>query len=133
MTYYYHPDVAFSELKGLTIASIEGAEKGSDEIKIRTTDGREFAMYHSQDCCESVSVEDVVGDVKDLIGYTILEAEEVVNPDDAPKNDYYESYTWTFYKIGTIKGRVTIRWFGGSNGYYGESVSFVELTKSTRV
>jgi hypothetical protein len=87
-------------------------------------------MYHYQDCCESVYVESVVGDLSDLIGSPILQAEEVVqmSGDDASlegRGD--ESFTWTFYKLATIKGSVTIRWYGGSNGYYSESVTFKQL------
>lgn len=69
---------------------------------------------------------DVVGDLEDLIGNPILLAEEVVGGDTPEDTDRKpsESYTWTFYKLSTIKGSVTIRWLGESNGYYSESVDF---------
>jgi hypothetical protein len=72
---------------------------------------------------------DIVGDLEDLIGYPILLAEEVtndsdVNPPGVEIPEYQDSFTWTFYKLATIKGSVTISWYGQSNGYYNESVSF---------
>lgn len=87
-------------------------------------------MYHDQDCCESVYVEDIIGDLQDLVGSPILMAEEVSNIDEEklPKREA-ESYTWTFYKFATLKGYVTIRWYGESNGYYSESVGFYRIGK----
>lgn len=73
---------------------------------------------------------DIVGNISDLIGYPLLMAEEVcsepnVNPPDAKiPEEYQDSFTWTFYKLATVKGYVTISWYGSSNGYYNESVSF---------
>lgn len=121
----------FSVLLGKTLARIEGAERGSDRIVISTTTGERFVMWHRQDCCESVEVEDVCGDVADLIGSPILSAEEVTHENEDPpgvtvEDMYRESFTWTFYKLATIKGSVTIRWLGESNGYYSESVDFEE-------
>lgn len=102
---------------------------GSDEIRFFMEDGDEYLMYHEQDCCENVRVEDVIGDLKDLEGSPILVAEEVSGetPEDFEVNEWRESYTWTFYKFSTIKGSVTLRWLGESNGYYSERVDFVKI------
>jgi hypothetical protein len=128
MRNYYTPESPFSVLKGLTLAEVRGAKKGSGQIEFITNDGRTFEMCHDQDCCESVGVVDVVGDIAALVGYNLTEVEAVENPQDAPDLGDRESYTWTFYKLGTVKGRVTLRWLGESNGYYGESVQFYETT-----
>lgn len=71
-------------------------------------------------------MESIVGDLSDLVGSPILQAEEVEHRDETPEGatppEYPGSYTWTFYKLATIKGGVTIRWLGESNGYYSERV-----------
>jgi len=88
-----------------------------------------FQLFHKQDCCESVLVEDIVGELSDLEGSVILSAEEVtsdVHPDGVVKREV-DSFTWTFYKFSTFKGSVTIRFFGQSNGYYSESVDCWQL------
>ncbi len=121
----------FSELIGKTIARIDG-KKGDDVLLIACTDGTRYKQYHSQDCCETVQIEDIVGDLDDIVGSPVLSAEEVTfaqdeTPDNVPPPEYPdESFTWTFYKLATIKGSVTIRWYGSSNGYYSESVDFVK-------
>jgi hypothetical protein len=128
--------MGIERLKGLTLTEINGAQVGSEQITFTVEGGKSFWMYHSQDCCESVNVEDIAGDIADLIGSPILEAEEVTNSDepeggwDAHGGYRPESFTWTFYKLGTIKGHVTLRWLGSSNGYYSESVYFCETGKS---
>lgn len=117
-------DAKFEELKGKTITKIEGMKKGSIYIEFFCSDGTKYVMDHNQDCCESVYVEDVCGDVEDLLNSPILLAEEVKNADEPALDKYDESWTWTFYKIATIKGTVTLRWYGASNGYYSEEVDF---------
>lgn len=136
MNYWDFEHVDFVELLGKTLISIEGAQEGSDEVRLVTSTGDTYVMYHEQDCCEGVSIEDVVGDISDLIDNPILKAEEVVSgerPADIPAPEYAaESETWTFYKLATIKGYVDIRWYGSSNGHYSEGVSLKLIPKNQR-
>lgn len=118
--------VKFEELLGKTIVSIEGMERDSKQINFTCSDGSRYKMYHEQDCCESVYVEDVAGDVKDILDSPITMAEESSNHEFV--GEYADSITWTFYKLATVKGYVTIRWLGSSNGYYSESVDFSKLS-----
>jgi len=114
--------VKFEDLVGKTLINIEG-EAGYDEMKFYCDDGSIYRMTHYQNCCESVMVEDICGELADLLGTPILQAEESTS-DENPKDQYDESFIWTFYKISTVKGYVTIRWYGESNGYYSEEVDF---------
>jgi hypothetical protein len=116
-------EVEFSSLIGKTLVRADATEAC---IEFEDTDGDIYRMDHEQDCCESVSIESIVGDLADLIGAPILKAEEASNSDQGPD----DSYTWTFYKIATIKGYVDIRWYGTSNGYYSESVDFYHVNGS---
>ena len=115
-----------SELIGVTLTEIKNTQ---DRIEF-ISDCDKWAMYHIQDCCEAVYVADIIGDLQDLVGSPIVRAEENTSNQDPKdfkrgKGDYYpESMTWTFYRIGTEKGTVVIRWCGESNGYYSESVEF---------
>lgn len=85
-------------------------------------DGSAMRMYHSQNCCESVTIDDICGDLEDLIGTPILIVELRTNFNDNPKDEYDDSFTWSFYTFRTLKGTVDIRWYGTSNGYYSEDV-----------
>jgi hypothetical protein len=151
----FNDRVAFDGLKGKVITRID-YQQGRDPILFFTTTTGNYKMYHDQDCCENVYLEDVVGNLDDLLNTEILLAEEVVSgkPDKVARKDRataykkevadaqllgrrpfyknfkefcnyrYESETWTFYKLATIKGSVTLRWYGSSSGNYSESVSF---------
>ena len=115
----------FSELIGRTFDTVTG-KVDDEEMVFRSAGGRAFRFYHPRDCCEYVRIEDICGDVADLTGSPIVEAEEVSN-EDAPVMENSESYTWTFYRFATAKGAVWVRWLGESNGYYGEGVEFEEV------
>lgn len=109
------------------------------QIDFVRADGSGFRMVHHQECCESVYIESIVGDLKDLEGEPILVAEESNNepPEQAVANALLDverkspddSHTWTFYKFATRKGYVDIRWYGSSNGYYSESVDIETIVR----
>jgi hypothetical protein len=116
--------VKFEELLGKILTKIE-VSPDKDEMFFYTNEGNTYRMFHYQDCCECVEIDDIVGDLNDLIGYPLEMAEESTNSEN-PKSDWEESFTWTFYKLATVKGYVNIKWYGSSNGYYSESVE-IEL------
>jgi len=114
--------VPFEILKGKILQSINKIINfdGNDELHFKISDDEIYKMYHRQDCCENVNIEDICGDLDDLIGSEILIAREDTESDESEDGD--STWTWTFYNLSTIKSSVTIRWYGSSNGYYSESV-----------
>ena len=124
----------FSDLLGKTLVKItvDNLETWMDNelgtvLKFETIDGDVYEMYHYQSCCESVWLEDTAGDLDDLLHQPILQAEKVT--EDLPSSYGIKGYT--FYKLATIKGSVTLRWCGESNGYYSIDVSFSKLERTT--
>lgn len=114
-----------ADLVGQTVVKVNQTGGYEDQLEFILEDGRAFIWYHSQSCCEGVSIEDITGSLDDLIGSPILVAEERTQN----KEDSYGAEMWTFYEFATNKGSVTIRWFGESNGYYSVDVDFCVLTK----
>ncbi len=87
--------------------------------RTRLTKARwECRMIHHQECSEDVWLEDVTGDLDDLIGSEIVQASEDVSVGDTDMG----TQTATFYTFRTHKGTVQFRWLGESNGYYSEDV-----------
>ena len=115
-----------SELLGEVISTVEGAETGWETI-ITTESGKAIKIYHEQDCCEHVSIEDsevddIVGGYCHFAGFVDGKTPANESADDC----YYDSsQTWSFLKIETSKGSIWQRWLGESNGYYSESVDIL--------
>jgi hypothetical protein len=109
-----NPDIDFED------RDLWGSPSDSTDTLVFFLKGKpRYAFYHAQSCCESVSIEDICGDLADLVGVPMLLA-EVATSERKPID--YGTNTWTFYKFATVKGHVTVRWYGHSNGYYGEEV-----------
>ena len=126
-------EASVGDLIGKTLMSVtQGHGSDGNTITFVTDAGAKYVMYHESDCCESVDIEDICGDLADLVGSPITLAEESSNSEDTPRglegvtNYTPDSYTWTYYTFATIKGYVDIRWYGESNGYYSERVDFVQ-------
>ena len=117
-----------SELFGKTLTRVErGMHGGEDALIMEDTTGTVYTLAHSRDCCENVNIDDITGDLSDLVGAPLVMAEEATQSGAEaglafPGGYPSESSTWTFYKFATVKGYVTVRFFGESNGYYSEGV-----------
>lgn len=131
------PEGKIEEMVGKTFKKVVCTD---DKLIFVADDGR-YVFYHDQECCESVTINDVCGDLEDLVGFPIIRAEERTLQDKNPEGmltkdvpEYQQSWRWswrwTFYEFSTNKGSVTVRWYGGSNGYYSESVQLAFLKNS---
>lgn len=120
--YLNHCAEGMGALLGHTLTSVT---RHTDGLRLTTREGRVAVILHEQECCESVSLIDVCGDLSDLVGSPITVAEARTSDASAKgENTYghaYDSATWTFIELATVKGSVTLRFFGESNGYYSET------------
>ena len=114
-----------AQLKEMLNKVMISVENKDDEALIFTDNyNNRYIFYHEQDCCESVLIEDITGELENLLNSPILVAEERIDEDlTSESSDEYTS-VWTFYEFATNKGSVTVRWYGSSNGYYSEDVNF---------
>lgn len=119
---YIHVD--FSELVGQTLTNVVTDDT---TIDFYADGGVKYLMYHDQCGGERVWLDDVVGDLADILDSPIVVAEEVWSGNPSPVSEYDDSYTWTFDKIRTINGSISLKWCGSSNGYYSESVDFARV------
>lgn len=106
----------FEELTGKTLTKIN-AEK--EIVTFTCGDGSEFEMRHQQECCETVCLEDGSG-LEELVGQKVVYAYEA----SSSGRFEYGTCRWTFYTIQGERTAATMRWYGESNGYYSEGVSF---------
>ena len=115
------------DIKTLAGEVLTHVDEGGDQILLTTESGRTIKIYHEQDCCESVSIQDRTGEWHTLIGKVIVEADA---KEEQLSDQKYESATLTTLTFSTNEDTVISRWIGESNGYYSESVDLCELQKA---
>jgi len=110
---------------------------GAEIVDIRHIQGYINDAFHSPILMAEKSTDD-----KPHAGFKLSEMREKILKRKCPI-DFYEadddeevftwtyddlkSFTWTSYKLTTIKGILTINWCGFSNGCYSEEIDFIEL------
>lgn len=114
-----------SQLEGKVFSDV--TDRNNDLLEFRFENGTGYKLCHNQDCCESVYLEDTVGDLSDLVGVPIISAQEIDSDGRELPELNGDVEQWTFYRIRTIKGTVTLRFYGSSNGCYSTSVDFGEI------
>jgi hypothetical protein len=126
------PDI--TDLLGAVLVSAVRADRSAT---FETDTGDIYTLEHDQDCCEDVYLEDVAGDLADLVGSPLVLAEVSENPPESPESPpedhYHGSHTWTFYRLATAKGHITMRFYGTSNGYYSERVTVHRSRRADRI
>lgn len=112
---YHDVAIPIPWLLGFTLSAVEHNQDGDEVITFTRTDGVQVKMYHEQECCEHVWVEEIHGDLQALVGYPLTTAE--VYTRDGDGNEYGDDQMFTFYRIGNERHMVTIRWCGESHHY----------------
>ena len=118
-------------LLGVTLKDVELFDAG---VQMTSVNEDKFVLMHEQDCCEEVYLLDW-DDLGCLVGSQIVLAEEVSNqhhsgiplPPVIDGNNAEEE--WTFYKIGTIRGTCTFRFYGRHNGCYAVDAKLYQVEK----
>lgn len=111
------------EVVGKTFDRIE-VNDFSDKLEL-FHDHEKVSFFHSSICCESVYIENIIGDLNDLINSPILELEVSEKKGES-------GAIWTFHKFITQKGTVVIEWYGGKN-YYPTTISYVVWSWNSEV
>ena len=119
----YNP-VDISILVGKKITNIDDR---CDGYLFHTDDNKIYLMSHRQNCCESVGVQDISGNLQDLVGEVVSYADSDCETPPGEDVSHYDSFTFTNFHIKSGQIYVKITWLGTSNGYYGEGVDFEEI------
>ncbi len=117
-------------MKRKSVIKIEGAEIGSNKILFFCSDGSSYLMSSIVEDGKQY-VENISGDIHSILGSRIIIAEKVttISHDILEKMkeplvepmesicDGVTTDTGVLFKLSTIKGKVSIKWFARSDSY----------------
>lgn len=105
---------------------IDEVDECGDSIIFTMRSGRQYELFHSQDCCESVTIQGRDGEWASIKGKLVskVSLQEYSGFDLRPSAD---SATKTEITFVADENTVVSRWIGTSNGYYSERVHWREL------
>lgn len=100
-------------------------DQDNDEMLLTCEDGSQFKLYHEQDCCEYVRIDDIEGDASLLLNKQIINVFTEIDHEMPEPVDY--SCTNTKFKFLVDDATLIVKWVGTSNGYYSEHVDFRQI------
>ena len=123
MEYKNWERVGISHLLGKMVESIT-LNDDKTELTIVCKGGYRYLMMHEQDCCESVWLDDLDGELSDWQNVTVLEASESASLADSTEMQ------WTFYRLACNLHSLCLRWCGSTDSVYSMGVTlFVGFAK----
>ncbi|MEK2647414.1 DUF7448 domain-containing protein [Bdellovibrio sp. BCCA] len=118
-------NVDLSFLLGKTIISHKLVDQKSNLLLVGD-DGMHYWLGGFSSDGGHVHLEDINGNLDDLLNSPILRAEEktVLVPEDQKTHPGYTEDYYFYYEISTIKGSVHMRFYGEEGAYYSASAWF---------
>jgi len=111
-------NVEINFLVGKTCSSVQVFFDEENNVIFFNTPEGTLSMRHNQECCETVFVKQIDGDLNDLVDTPILSAYRETKGIGYNESDYVKKADlWTFYRFQTAKGPVTISWHGTSEDW----------------
>lgn len=98
-----------------------------DTLLLTFTDGTKLEFYHAQDCCENVFITGYIFSNSFVEGFKPYYNQKLISitESEVSGDTTYGSYTKTTFTLKFEYGKeFEVHWFGESNGYYSEGVSY---------
>lgn len=111
-----HLDADLDNLKTKSIKKIIGLDEGSHEVVFIFDPGK-VCLHNEWDCCETVVIDKIFGDVSDIINSPIIDVKisdkenylNILAPEDDNDNFFGPTIEYRYYTIVTEEGQLSFR------------------------